>query len=903
MRWLRIWRTFLWSLFNRQRLYHDVDSELQFHVEQSTAANVSAGMNADEAARAARRSLGNRFLIRQRMHDASGMLWFDTWLSDVRMARRSLRRHLGFSTTCVLILALGIAAATAVFSVVETMLLCPLTYPDGDRLVTLRSVSTLIDFPHTRTAPGTLADWQNEASAFEAIAGYRWHSVDVIDGLESDRLKGLIVTPEFFQVFGIPLQGRAFLEADRGANSVVFGHALWRRRFKEDDALVGKTVDLYARDLSKIGPTRYTVLGVATAPVRFPPFEADFHLGVASVIDTVDFWMPQFVSPTQWREPVGDRSAFEVVGRLRQGVTITQAQAQMDAVARRQAEQYPDTNKGWNVRVVPLREHVVGSARSGVLMLTIGTALLLLIACVNVATLLLSHGIVRGREVATRLAIGASRSRVVRQFLVEAAVLSTWAGVIGILVAAWAIDIARPWLPPRLPMLQEMGINPTVLGLTLIAVILTAGITGIVPGVWFTRPGSADLTGRADRGVTAGKSRMRLINKLVSAEVALTLVLLLAAGLLARSAFRASKVEPGFNADNVLTMTISLPENKFGWEHNAIFARDVISSVRTLSSVIGAAVVQGVPMRSEGFYGSAAIEGYETATTAEEPIFRIRVVSSEYFDVMEIPIVSGRGFEARDEQGDRGSPPSIVVNERFAQRYWQGQNPLGRRIGLSDSWRDAVWWATVVGVARDVRYSGLETAPTPDVYFPQNLFPQAAVTLVTRTKGDPLSAVSSVRRQILAVDEHTFITDIRSMRELIAGSQAERLASTLLVSVFSGIALVLVVVGVYSVVARAVARRRLEFALRSALGAQPSSIVALALRTALQPVLIGIAGGALVAVGAIRLMASVLFDLSVFDVATWAGVCLTVLCTCLVAGLVPSLRLARIDPMQALKAD
>jgi putative ABC transport system permease protein len=306
----------------------------------------------------------------------------DSLIHDLNGALRHLQRNLRFVVVAVLILALGIGATTAVFSVTETLLLRPLPYPDGDRLVTLRSISPEADFPYERAGPGTLADWQLEATLFEAIAGYRWHTIDMIGEGHSERLKGLFVTPEFFDVFGVPLVGRGFLAEDRGARTLVLGHEVWRRRFNADEKFVGSTLDVNVRNLDRVGPTRHTVLGVATAPVRFPPLTADFRLGRASVVETIDFWVPEFVSPT------GSRAAyareFDVVGKLRAGVTVEQAQREMDVIARRQAEQYPATSRDWTIRVVPLQEYVASDARGGVLLLALGTGMLLLIACANV---------------------------------------------------------------------------------------------------------------------------------------------------------------------------------------------------------------------------------------------------------------------------------------------------------------------------------------------------------------------------------------------------------------------------------------------------------------------------------------------------------------------------------------
>ncbi len=834
-------------------------------------------------------------------------------VQEISSAFRYFRRNRGFFAVSVVNLALGIGATTAVFSVAEALLLRPLPYPASDRLVTLRSVDRIGDDPSTRAAPGLVADWQIKARSFEAIAGYRWATLDLIDGAQSDRLSGLLATPEFFDVFGASVLGRSFQDQDRGAQrpfestatgeTLVLGNEVWRRRFDSDDALVGNTVDLNVLNLSRAGPTKYIVVGVATAPVRFPPLQADFQIGDSNVIDTVDFWMPQFVSATQLAEP-GPRDAwFDVVARLRRDVTLAQAQAEMNVIARLHAEQYPETARGRQVRVVPLRDHVAGESRNGILLLSLGTAMLLLIACSNVATLLLARGVGRRSEVATRIALGAPRWEIVRQFLMEALILATCAGALGVLLAAWAINVTGPWMPESLPLLQGMAINLPVLVFALASVIVTACIAGLAPAFRSLRAAGTLVTGLERRSVTVGRSHSRLIGILVSVEAALAIVLLVGAGLLVRSAFQANQVETGFNQDNLLTMTISLPANKFDWDHNAVFAREVLQEVRSLPSISDVAVVHGIPMR-DGSYssnGQGTIEGYVPANDAEKPDYGIRIVSADYFATMQIPIVAGRAFEARDEEGQRGAPRSILVSDSFAKRYWKGRDPLGRRMSFGEAYGD--WQMTVVGVAGDVRYSGLESGPTVDIYLPQGLFPQAAITLIARTRTDALNEAPSVRERVHAVDPHAFVTDVRSMDQLIAGSQAQRRASTLFVSTFGLMALVLVVAGVYSVIAQAVVERRRDLAIQSALGARPWQVVATALQTALQPAFAGMALGGLAALATTRVMTSLLFEVSALDIVTWTGTYATLLAACIAAGFLSGRRAARIDPSAALRGE
>jgi putative ABC transport system permease protein len=810
-------------------------------------------------------------------------------ISDLRYALRYFRRNIGFASAAVLILALGVGAATAIFSATEALLLRPLPYADGARLVSLRSVSPASDTLSERVAPGTLADWRGQASSFEAIAGYRWNTIDLLGDPMNERLAGLWVTPEFFDVFGVPLVGRGFLPEDRLKRTIVLSDDISRRHFDGGRTLVGKAIELNARNFNRVGPTPYQVLGITTTPVHFPPLTADFQLGLATVLDRVDFLTPEFVSSTDPR----DAPWFDVVAKLRPGITLLRAQAEMDAIVQRQSERYPESGRNSRVRVVPLRDVVTGKYRASVLWLALGTAMLLLIACANVATLLLARGLARDREVAIRTALGATRSRLVRQFLVESLLLATVATALGVAWVFVAVDAVKPWLPVSQPLLQGMRINGLVLGGASVLTIAVALLTSSAPALRIGR-----LTGREGTGVTRSRQHNRLVSALVSGEVALAVMLVSGAGLLVRSALQASRVDAGFDPENVLTMAVSLPENKFEWRHNAAFAEKVVEAARSRPSVVGAAVIQGLPLRSGSFVETGEVEGFVPRSENEKPAWRIRVISHDYFDVMRIPILAGRALDARDDQGKVGYARSVVVSKTFADRFWPGEAPLGKRIGVA--FPNQKWWMTVVGVAGNVRYAGLEEDPTLDVYYPQALFPQAAITLVTRTRNDPLREARAIRAAIQAVDSDAFVTDVRSMEQVAAASQAGRRGATLLVTLFGAFAVLLVVAGIYSVIAQAVVQRRLEMAIRSALGAQPSRIVALTMRAALVASVWGLAAGVVGGLALTRLIASALFGVTSLDLIAWLGACSTVLLACIIAAYVPARRAANLTSQVAL---
>ena len=889
MTWLRVLasRVIGWS----QQYRHDEDfaDEVRFHLEMETQKNVDAGMSEAEARRRANLRLGGVARVRQDVRDARGLRALDTWWADLRHAARRLVRHPRFAIVAVATLAVGIGTTTAISSVAEALLLRPLPYAESDRLVALRSTNPRRDGVDGRTARGTVIDWET-AQSFDAVVGYRWVSVALLGDGQSEQLGGLLVTPGFEDLFGPRLLGRSLTDDD--GRAMVLGRDVWHRRFDGDPGLVGELVDLHIINFDRVGPTPHQVVGVAESTLRFPPLTADFQLGVGTVDDLVDFWLPSAT-----RHDNREERQFDVVARLRPGVTVAQAQQEMDALARALADRYPDTDRGWGVRVVPLRDQVLGSVSQIVVWLIGGTVLVLLIACVNVASLLVAQGVARQSELSVRTALGATRGRLVRLLLAEVTLLVLPALAVGAGLAAGGIAVIKPWLPAGVPLLEGTGVNATVLALTALVGVVTVVATGIVPAVGQSRP---DLTRAGSRGATVdmpAPSSTRIVNALVVGEVTLTVMLLVTTILLVRSAIEVAQVDPGFGPERLLTATIALPENKFDWGHNAVFARDVIESVESLPGVREAAVVQGVPMRRGSFFDSFEIEGVTLASEEDRPVARLRVISPSYFRVMQIPLVDGRGFTEDDGVGNRGEPRSLIVSQTLARRFWPGESAVGKRIRPLNYEP----WIDVVGVVGDVRYAGLETAPDADVYYPASLFPQAAITLLARTEGDPAGIVSAVRERVRTVDADAFITDVRPMRDLVDRSQAPRRSSTLLLAIYGAIALVLVVAGVSSVVAQVVVYRRREMAIRSALGASAGRLTTSVMAAALRATVVGVVLGLLGAAAATRLLASWLFGVGPADPITWSGAVLVILVAGSVAAYVPARGAMRVDPMVILR--
>jgi putative ABC transport system permease protein len=817
--------------------------------------------------------------------------------SDLRYAFRSLRRG-GFSTiVAALSLAVGIGATTAIFSVGYAMLAHPLPYAGADRLVMLRSSNPSHAVQWAAAAPANLLDWQAQAKSFEAMAGYRWQTVDLTGGDRPERLRGLRITPEFFQVFGVGLLGETFEPADppRPRSEIIIGSNLWRQRFGSDPEIVGKVLDLNVINLSRVGTTPYRVVGIALSDVHFLPLSGDSDLGVSGIGigNSVDFWFPESLDPA--KRDVGD---LDVIARLRPAVSLEQAQAEMDTISANLAAAHPETNNGLTVRVVPLRDRLLGGSRPVLLFLFVCTGLVLLIACGNVANLLLARATARQREVAIRAALGGARLRIVRQFLTESALIALPAGAIGVALAYAGLILLRPLIAAEVPLAQGATLDRTVLLFTLTVASLTALITGIVPALRVSSANAGDAMKAEGRSSTAGRSRQRLVAVLVASEVAMALVLLIATGLMARSAKRLWQVDPGFDMRNLLTMTISLPNNKFEWRHNVAFSRDVIRSIEKLPQVRSAAVVEGLPMHAGGYHCLFSVEG-KSDNPKDRSLAPVRIVSPGYFEVMKIPILSGRDYDERDEQGPIGSLPSVIVSRALAERFWPGQDAVGKRVQMSFEKTPSV----VIGVVGDVRYTGLDEEPDSEFYFPEGLYPQSAITLLVRTDNDPRQLYSEIHRRILDIDKDAFVFDAKTMTELIDESLAPRRFSTILLSAFAVVALILSLAGIYAVIAQSVVQRTVEIGIRVAVGASPARVTALMLRYGLLPAVCGMAAGWSAALAVSRFFSGMLFGVGPLDLPTWAAVSASMLLVSCVASYLPARRACRVDPTVALRAD
>jgi len=690
--------------------------------------------------------------------------------------------------------------------------------------------------------------------------------------------------------------GETFDPSDpqRRRPEIIIGRGLWQRRFGSDATLLGKVLDVNIINLSRVGPSPFFVVGIASSDVHFPPISPNFDLGVSGIGDSVDFWLPEPLDPA--KRDIGD---LDVVARLRPGVSLEQAQAEMDTISANLAAAHPETNNGLGVRVVPLRDQVLGGSRRVLLLLFACTGFVLLVACGNVANLLLARATTRLKEVAIRTALGASRLRILRQFLAESALIALPAGAIGVGLAYGGLLLLRPLIPSDVPLAHDATVDRTVLLFTLIVASLTALITGIVPALRVSAANPGEAMKVETRSSTAGRGRQRLVAMSVAAEVAMTLMLMIATGLMVKSANRLWQIDPGFDTQNLLTMTISLPNNKFEWRHNVAFSRQVMRSIEALPEIRDVAVVQGLPMRAGSFFGGFSVEGRVDAPV-EQPSARLRVISPGYFRTMKIPILSGRDYDEQDEVGPIGSLPSVIVSRALAERVWPGQDAVGKR--LRASWKTSPS-SVIIGVADDVRYAGLDAEPGNELYLPEGLYPQAAITLLVRTDRDPLPLYPDIHRRIVEIDKDVFVSDVKPMAQLISESLASRRFSTILLSAFAAVALVLSLAGIYAVIAHSVAQRTVEIGIRIAMGASPANVTGLMLRNGLLPAICGMAIGWSGAFAISRFFSAMLFGVGPLDFSTWivvSGSMLTVAC---IASYLPARRACKVDPTVALRTE
>jgi len=803
---------------------------------------------------------------------------------DFRYGVRMLRRSPGFTAVAIVTLALGIGANTAIFSVVDAVLLRPLPFHDPDRLVMVWEDATHVGFPRNTPAPANYLDWKAQNHTFDDLAALRSRSFNLTGEGDPEQLDARAVTANMFPLLGVkPALGRTFLEAEDqpGApNVAVVSYGLWQRRFGGEAALVGRPIHLNGE--------KYVVVGVMPAGFQFPE-------------KGTDVWTP--MAFTGEERAARNSHYLRVVGRLKPGVSLERAQVDMDTIARRLQQDYPRSNTNVGALVITLREQMVGrEIQSGLIVLLAAVGCVLLIASANVANLLLARAAGRRREIAVRAALGAGKARLARQLLTEGLALAALGGVAGVLLAGWSFDFLSGLVPGPLAGAAAVGLNGKVLGFTALASLLAAVFFGVAPVL---QAGRVDLREALQEGGGRGAAGARLrgpLALLVISEVALAMVLLIGAGLLLQTFARLRGIDPGFRAGNLLTMTTALPRTKYaGLPQRAAFYEQVLARVRSLPGVASAGFVSFLPLTQRGGTQGFVIEGRPEPPPGEVVETNFRIVTPDYLRTMGIPLRHGRHLEDRD---DAETLPVVVVNEAMARRHWPGENALGKRFRLGGNESESPW-LIIVGVAGDVRQMGLEVPGRAEMYVPYRQvapFLFAPRDLAIRTAGDPLSLAAAVRREIWAVDKEQPVSRVRTMEEILEIEVSQRRFQTSLLTVFAALALLLAALGIYGVLAYGVTQRTGEIGVRLALGAGQSQVVRLVVGQGLQLAGLGVLLGLAASFAVTRLLDKLLFGVIPTDLGTFAAVTFGLLAIAALASYLPAQRAARVDPMTALRA-
>jgi putative ABC transport system permease protein len=800
-----------------------------------------------------------------------------TLWQDLRYGARMLLKQPGFTLIAVLTLALGIGANAAIFTVVNSVLLRPLPFREPERLVMIRETK-LPQFPEFSVSPGNFLGWKNQNTVFERLVAFTGVTLNLVGASDPEQLRGMKVTDGFFAMLGVqPQVGREFLpeEDQPGRNNVVIlSHGLWQRRFAGEPKILNQTLLLSGQS--------YTVIGVMPATFRFGGPD-------------LDLWTPMAFTSQQAQNHGGHFLA--AIGQLKPGVTVEQARTEMLAIAGRLAAQHPAANTGWSVKLMPLLEFAVRSIKPALLVLLGAVAFVLLIACANVANLLLARAAGRQKEIAIRTALGAGRARIVRQLLTESALLALVGGAVGWLLAKWGMDLLLKLAPQDLPRMSDVSLDGRALAFTAAITLLTGVIFGLVPAVHASKPNLNETMKDAGRGSTEGGRRQLVRSTLVVLEVASALVLLVGAGLLAKSFWRLQKVDPGFDPDNALTVSVALPRSKYPEENRQVaFFQQLLEKVKAFPGVQAAGASNSMPLGGD-FVLAFIVQGRPPLPPGAGQSTNFYAVSADYFKAMGIPLRRGRLFTERDTND---SPHVAIINETMAQKMFPDEDPIGKRITFNTRQNNPDWYE-IVGIVGDVKQYGLDQATTMQTYEPHTQQTYPAMTLVVRTAGDPTDFTAAIRNAVLQLDQEQPISNVRTLAQFLSTSFAQQQFSMLLLGVFAAVALVLAAVGIYGVLSYAVAQRTHEIGIRMALGAGQREVLKLVVGHGMLLTLLGVAAGLAAAFALTRLMKTLLFGVSANDPMTFSLIALLLLIVALLACWIPARRATKVDPMIALR--
>ncbi len=870
------------NIAHKDRVEHELTEEVESYLELLVEEKVKAGLRPEEARRAALIEMGGVEQVKERVREVRMGQTLETMWQDLRYGARVLLKNPGFTLIAVVTLSLGIGANTAIFSVVNAVLLRPLPFENPDQLVMIWQTNPERGILQDLVSSPNLHDWQQQSRTFGQIAAFNPRGFSLTGTDEPEQLPGTFVSVELFPMLGAsPLLGRNFLpdEGRPGGNrAVIISFALWQRRFGGDPNLVGKSLTL--------NDAIYTVVGIMPAKFQFP-IQGQFPIPVSEV------WAPLAIDPAQVNR--GDRGLF-TIGRLQPGVSIEEAQAEMDTIAQRLAEQYPDSNRGIGVHIVGYHQQLTGNLRAALLILLGAVVFVLLIACANVANLLLARAATRQRELAIRTALGAGRSRLMRQLLTESVLLSLLGGALGLALALWNFNAIVAALPAHMPRAAEIQIDRQVLVFTFAVAVMTAVIFGLVPALQASSLNLNEALKESGGKGTGGFVRHRVRSLLVVTEVALALVLLVGAGLLIKSFHRMQQVNAGFNPENVLSVPVVIPQSRYpDGNARAAFINRIMEKMKALPGVQAVAGVTILPLSGEYSSASFIVEG-QTVSPEGRNVANMRAATPDYFRVMGIPIIKGRGFT---EQDHSDAPTVVIINESFERLYFPDEEPIGKRV-ISPASSNGIPM-TIVGVVGDVRNGGPEDEPRPEFYYSYFQNPIRFMFMAIRTSAEPAGLIPAIRREIWSEDKDLPLASISTLEQMLSKTTAQRRFNLLLLGLFSGLAFVLAVVGIYGVVSYAVTQRTHEIGLRLALGAQPGDVRKLVIRQGMIPVVTGIAIGLSGALALTRLMKSLLFGVSATDPLTFVGLSLLLVVVALVACWIPAGRATKVDPMVALR--
>ncbi len=890
MRWLDEFARRVAMLFRGKQFDRDMDEEMRLHIElrekelreRELREN---GARPEQAHTEALKHFGNRLALREASHDSWGWAWLEHLAQDLRFAFRMFAKNPGFTAVAILTLALGIGANTAIFSVVYGVLLQPLPYKDASRLVVLNETTpkggtVSVSYPN-------FLDWRAQSHDFSQMAAVRDVGFSLAGVTQPENISGEAVSPNFLSMIGVrPFLGRDFSASEEKPGTppvVLLSYELWQSHMGSDRNAIGRTITLDGRS--------FTIVGVLP-----PNFRS---------LDKTDVMLPIGVWATNNSEEANDRGArgdMVVIGRLAPHVTFAQAHTEMEGIAARLAKEYPATNDQFGVALQSIRDAFVSDARPAILVLFGAVMFVLLIACANVANLFLVRGAARTKEIALRMAFGASRSRIIRQMLTESFVLACLGGVLGLALAIAGIRGIARLIPMDMLSGASVNLNGAVLLFAAGIVVLAAFIFGLAPAMHSTRPDVQSELKEGGRTASASAAQNKLRGALAIAEISLALILLVGAGLMMKSLYKLMSVKPGFRPDRVLTMEMDLRTQQYSKDPAILnFWQQVLERVRALPGVENAAVGTVVPLTGNHNRIDITVEGMALPKPGNYPHPDFHDVSPGFVSTLGIPLLRGRTFTDADKQG---APLVGMVNAGLAQQYWPNDDPIGKRFmfGHPDpTGKKPPKWITVVGVVGDTKLYGLANPSRLEIYVSSLQDPDSDMNLVVKSRTDPAALISAIRAAVASIDKNQPIFAISTMNQLVSDSLGTRRITLVLLGLFSALALVLAAIGIYGVISYSVAQRTHEIGIRMALGAQHKDVLHMILRQGVKIAIAGVAIGVVVSLGLTQLMSSLLFSVSAADPLTFAGVAILLVLVAMLACYIPARRALRVDPMVALR--